>query len=465
MIKHILPLVICLVAMLSATSCASKKYAKRAQKLADAGMYSEAAQMYYQSVAANGKNVEAKVGLKRFGQMFLQDKIANFKAHYNNKATKDAVYAYLDAQNYYNQVRNVGVSLVFPAELGVQYAEVRDRYLLARYNEGMQALKVEDFADAESAFGEILNIDESFKDSRTQYVTARYEPIYRQAAVYYRSGKYRTAYGSYDLIIAETGGYKDAVALRTEALNKATVTIAVIPFFCRHRHFASNAQLLRTKTINELNNLRSPFYKVVTDNFLNSIPLDGANSQVRDILVFIAMNSKYIKANTILTGSIVKMEEVYEPDRSTNRPAYVKRIEETTDPTTGAKKSRTVYDKVTYQEHTAYSSSAISFEYALVDVKSRTVLVTDVINLSGETGAEYATFQGDAKKLIPGYWKDAAKQSAEDVVNDSNDKITEFQNRFTANRQIKTARAITEELIAEAAHQTAMAIERYNPER
>jgi hypothetical protein len=137
------------MATLAIASCASKKFYKQANKFAEAGLYRDAAQMYYQSVAANNKNIEAKLGLQRTGQLVLQEKLASFKTHFDNNATKEAVYAFIDANNYFNQIKNVGITLVFPPENNVYYEEVKEKYLHSRYADGLQTLDVEDFTSAE----------------------------------------------------------------------------------------------------------------------------------------------------------------------------------------------------------------------------------------------------------------------------------------------------------------------------
>ena len=54
--------------VLFASSCASKRYAKKASEFEKAGLYEDAADFYYKSVQKNDKNVEAKLGLRKNGQ-------------------------------------------------------------------------------------------------------------------------------------------------------------------------------------------------------------------------------------------------------------------------------------------------------------------------------------------------------------------------------------------------------------
>ncbi|MFT3738125.1 MAG: hypothetical protein QM786_05165 [Breznakibacter sp.] len=464
MLKH-LPKLLVAIAILSITACASKKYAKQAQKYAEAGLFRDAAQMYYQSVAANPKNIDAKMGLQRTGQLLLQEKLDAFKTHYDNNATKEAVYAFIDAQNYFNQIKNVGVMLLFPSEQNVYFNDVKDKYLQSIYSQGLQTLDAEDFASSEKTFSEILSIDPAYKDSKTHFTTAKYEPLYRKAVEEFETGLYRTAYWGFHHIIGGTGNYKDAIARRAEALDNAIITVAVVPFYQSGYSASGYAQILRTKTINELNQLKSPFYKVVTDEALNSLPADGRKSLPKELLPFLSTYSQSISAHAVLTGRILGINERNEPTKTTEKRGYLKRVEEITDKTTGEKKKVTYYDKVLYHEYYQRNQSSVSFEYTLLDVKTGGILVTDVVTLSNESTVNYASYKGDTKRLIPGYWKQSDKDSPEDVVNDNNDKISALQSLLNATREIKTAQTLTSELFTETSRRVASSIENYNPEK
>ena len=69
--------------------CASKRFGKKAKEFDSAGLYVDAARMYYESVLANGNNIESKLGLQRNGQLVLAEKLELFKTQYNNNAYKN----------------------------------------------------------------------------------------------------------------------------------------------------------------------------------------------------------------------------------------------------------------------------------------------------------------------------------------------------------------------------------------
>ena len=99
----------------------SKSYSKRGDKLDEAGLYAEAAEMYLQAARRNNKNVDAKIGLKKTGQMLLNDKLSDF---FKNVAMGDnraeAVATYLDAKAYVDRVAYTGVTLEIPDQFTAQ---------------------------------------------------------------------------------------------------------------------------------------------------------------------------------------------------------------------------------------------------------------------------------------------------------------------------------------------------------
>ena len=77
-------LLLFLVVILS--SCVSKKLTKQGYELEQAGMITEAAEHYYRALLRKDNNVDAMIGLKRTGQVVLENKLDNFyDAYLNNQ--------------------------------------------------------------------------------------------------------------------------------------------------------------------------------------------------------------------------------------------------------------------------------------------------------------------------------------------------------------------------------------------
>ena len=67
------------VLMIALRGCSgSKSFSKKGEKLDEAGLYAEAADMYLQAAQRNTKNIDAKIGLKKTGQQVLNDELGTF---------------------------------------------------------------------------------------------------------------------------------------------------------------------------------------------------------------------------------------------------------------------------------------------------------------------------------------------------------------------------------------------------
>ncbi len=456
-------LFICVIILAVLSGCASKKYAKKAQKMDQAGMYADAAQLYYQSLAANRNNLDARIGLQRNGQLLLNSKVERFNGYYNANAVKDAVYSWLDVENYYRQVEHVGVILQFPTQQLPRYEDVKNRYLNSRYADGIQAMQIEDFINGEIIFGEIINIEPTFKDSQDQWTTAKYEPMYRQANDYYANGLYRSSWMLFNTIVVQTNGYKDALARREEALAKAQITIAVAPFFYSHQSDANFAQNLRSRTIANINQLSTPFYKVIPDNIITNLPFMGIGGQLAIFAPWIIKQSRSIKAQTVLAVQITRFKEIVGDQKVFPQTGYLKVNEEYTD-ANGIKKTRIRYDKVRYDEVELRNATVVQANYALIDVKTGNMLVSNSADITLEDHVVFAAYPGDVKRLVPGYWKSKDRTYPEDAVYDTNEQVSKLNALLNARRELKPVQNLTNDAMMQVATYISSDIERYNPE-
>lgn len=452
-----------IVASIFFAGCASKRYGKKAKKFDEAGLYVDAAKMYYESVLANGNNIESKLGLQRNGQLVLMEKLELFKTHFNNNADKEAVYAFLDADQYARQVNAVGIKLIFPADNQVYYSEVKERYLEGRYQVAMMSLDQEQFAGAEQVFKEIIDIDAAYKDAKQHWVTAKYEPIYRNGLQFMESQLYRKAFYCFSEVMEGASAYKEVVAKKAEALDLATITIAVAPFVVQNHSINALSQALQSKSIHAINQLKTPFFKVVIDEQVNALKGDWRNSLQAVVTHYIAQNKNQIHAKTVLTCRILRNTESSGELKKTTKPAYAKRDEEYTD-AEGRKQKRVVYDKVVYEDLTQRNEAILSAEFSLVDVATGNVVAADVVTISLDSQVHYATYQGDVKSLVPGYWKARDKVSPEDSVRDYTSDVAALQSLLKSNRNIVSASALMSEAVAKVAAQLAATVEKYNPE-
>ncbi|HKL37960.1 MAG TPA: hypothetical protein VJ876_03635, partial [Bacteroidales bacterium] len=171
--KYLLLIAIVLVTV----SCASKRYAKKAEEFEKAGLYQDAAEYYYKSVSKNDKNVEAKLGLRRNGQKVLEEKLSAFHTAHKNSNHKEAVHAFLKAERYHDRMKGVGVDLPISQKHQNYYEESEKIYLQEQYAGGVDELERDNYDKAFQIFDEIRSIDPSYKDVEQKSTVARYQPL------------------------------------------------------------------------------------------------------------------------------------------------------------------------------------------------------------------------------------------------------------------------------------------------
>jgi len=457
-------ILIILFAVFALNNCTSKRNVNKAIKYDEAGMFQEAAAHYLRSLAAKPTNMDARLGLMRTGNLVLEEKLTSFNSFHRNGQHKEAVYAYQEANKYYNNVASVGVKLDFPEQNKVYYNESKEEYLSYLYQEGLKALNVEAFGTAEPLLAEVLSIDASYKDSREQWITAKYEPLYRNGLGLVETGLHRKAYYTFDKIIKETGSYKESISLKDSSLKAATITIGVLPYYVQENGFSLTASELRAKTINEIHQIRSPFYKLINDPVISNIPYIDRVKEPQIALQMIQQTGAKVSAQAVLYAKIIRFSERTTPLSKTEKPAYLKEATEITN-ASGLKESRTDYIKTTYLEYTRQSKSSLTVEFTLLHLKTGEIMVTDVFTLEDGDNLEYAEFNGNSKNLVPGQWKKKDTKSEEDQIYDDGTNIKKLQDKLAVKKEFREGKELTAHLIQDASQRIAQKIEQYNPER
>jgi hypothetical protein len=438
------------------TSCASKRYVKKAVKFEEAGLYEDAAEYYYQAVLKKDSNVDGKLGLRKTGQMTLDRKLADFTQAYKQADYKKAVYNFLEAEKYYNKVTAVRVELDFPEYHKEYYEEAKGDYLNKKYADGVDKLNREDFAEALIVFEEIKKIDDEYKDAKELYITAKYEPMYRDAAQYLETGLYRTAYYTYKSIISGAGTYKQCVALKDEAQEKGTITVLVSDLSYSGYKMRETAGSVTSNLKGQLSRLDNPFLRIIDPSSLNVNIYENGQMNMQ------AANLAGIKA--VLTGTITDAKAINGRLVKTEKRGYLKTVTKSKDKE-GKEISTVKYSKTSYLEYKQRNRAELDLNYKLVSTEDNSVMLSDALNLSDSDRIHYATFGGDKKKLIPGYWKYKSKKSSEDVKKDNKTDIRKLQNLLKADKSIKSSSALLNGLIGKSVKEVTTKIDKYNPEK
>ncbi|WP_430815386.1 hypothetical protein [Carboxylicivirga sp. RSCT41] len=459
--KQLLPI---LIGLMLLSACASKRNYNKAQKFDEAGLYSDAAALYYKSLKANKNNIDAKLGLQRTGQLVLEDKVEAFKKQYNNGTAKDAVYAYRKAESYYNQLSALGVKLIMSEEQKEYYLEVKDKYLDILYQHGMKALNLEEFKNAETQFAEILSIDKSFKDVQSQWITAKYEPVYRHGNELIQTSQFRSAYTDFNTINSATKGYKNSIELQNMCLEEAKVTVAVLPFSYKYRNYRNYTSTMKNSVVSELSQIKSPFYQLISDEAIKTVPDWTKTKDLSMALKYARQFGSEFEAKTILTARIDKYIKSQGQLRKEEKKGYLKQIVEVTNTETKLKEQKVKYTKVRYYEYSQENSIIMSLSYDLDRIDKDEKAFADNYYGEKKDKIHYAKFDGSYKQLVAGTWKYIDKDSPEDSVYDSEQSNKQLHELFKNKKEIQSIASLESNLLKECAQHVSKNLTNYKPE-
>jgi len=437
--------------------CASKRFAKKGKALEQAGLYVDAADMYYKSAKANKNNVDAKIGLRKNGQLALDKRINTFETEYKSHNVKTAVYTYEDALAYYNKVKSVGVELDIPSSAKQYYQEIKDEYLNTKYSEGISALDREDFTNALSIFQEIYKLNRNYRDVNSKIIIARYEPVYRQAYDALNNGKFRSAYYDFEKVLkGANGNYKEADILKKEAREKAMITIAVLPF---ESSYFNSVQVnnFSNKTIASIKKYNSPFISFKDYNIARA----KTGQYIGNGIDIKAARAAGIKA--VLVGKITRFKEYSSRERVSKKTAYVRheKIVKTKD---GKSHKEKYYTKTVYYEYSRSNSVDFNLEYQLISTETGDVMSADSYEKQLRDAVRYAEYRGSIKDLVPGYWKSIRYDTKKDIVYDDRSSVRKLHRLFRARKTPYSTSQLSNDIQNNVAASIASEVVKYNPE-
>ena len=422
------------------TGCSgSKSFAKKGEKLDEAGLYAEAADMYLQSAQRNPKNVDAKIGLKKTGQQVLNDKLSEFFKQFSMGDTKaEAVDAYLSAQDYADRVQRLGVTLEIPDNYKTDFNQVKGEYLVQLYTEGQDLLGKQDFKAAEAKFSRIAQLEPGYKDASSLQNIAYLEPLYRSGKTHLEAGQYRAAYNDLDKVLAKDGAYKDSKALQNEALTKGQYSIAVLPFSSAGARKEVTARV-QAYAITALTEVNDPFLKVVDRENIDRILQEqrlGLSGVVDEQTAVSA--GKLMGAQAVLMGTVMDYrEEAGQLRRSTKDGFESYRVRQL-NPETNEYVYVTKYKPVKYVEYYQENKVYASFSYKLVSLETGEVLLSKVADKETSDHVYYASYDGNKENLIP----------ARDGIVETNDRARrDLIGLLSAPREMKPMSTLSNDLL------------------
>ncbi|MBM3436902.1 MAG: hypothetical protein FJY07_11880 [Bacteroidetes bacterium] len=442
--------------LLLLSACASKRFTKKAAKFEQAGLVEDAASYYYLAVKKNPANVDAKLGLHKTGQQSLDRKLADFMVLYQQGDYQQSVYKYIIADDFFKKLKAVGVDLSFPDSYKSYYEEAKGDFLNKKYIEGVDKLNREEFTDARVIFEEIKKIDGNYKDVQEKFVIARYEPVYREANRLMDDHLYRQAYYKFGEIITGAKEYKQAAALKDEAREKATITILATDFTYSHGSQKAAASALSAKLKDQLLKLNNPFLRLIDPASVGTNLYENGriNMQTANLAGIIAILSGNVSEATTTEGQLKK----------TTQRGYIKEVTKEKN-AAGEEVEKVKYHKTEYFEYENQNQARLGVSFKLTGTETGVVFASDLFTLANTDKVHYATFSGEKKNLVPGYWKNKNSNSQEDKVRDNWGDVQALKSLMNANQQLKPVSLLTGELVDQSAKRIAEKINTYNPEK
>lgn len=445
-----------LLALFILSSCASQRYSKKAAKFEAAGLYEDAADYYYEAVKKKSGNIDAKLGLRKTGQQTLDKKLKAVKDAYQQSDFEDVVYYYIAAEKYDDKIDRVGVDLTFPEIYHAYYDEAKQDFLNALYSEGLDKLNREEFKAAQQIFQEIIDVERNYKDASEKYTIAKTEPVYRKANTYYENEMYRSAYYAYDKIIRETGNYKQALSLKNDAREKGTISLLVQEFDFAHQSYLQTAEIITSGIKSRLNEINNPFIKIIDE------------ASVRDRLYkngeIDRQAAKLLGIKSILSGKVIYIKKNSGRLTKETKKGYIENYK-----TTVNSEGKTVktpdFKKTEYTQYKQANSAQLQVDFSLVSTESSEIIISDLIKLQKIDEVNYARFDGDKNKLIPGYWKSKSYNSKEDRIKDNYSDKKALKKLLNTDRKPKTVSFIVGELTDESVRKIVDKVDDFNPEK
>jgi hypothetical protein len=455
-LKHILYL----FTLILVSCTGSKKMTKKALAFEEQGMYSEAANYYLNALSRKSTNIDAAMGLKRTGQLVMDDYLADFFKSHSAKQNKSSVYDYLKAVNWKSKVSTYKVSLDIPNYYIDYYNEDLRMYLADIYEQATSYLDKEQFDLGIEMLNEILRLNHTYKDAAELKKYARLEPLYRKANIALENKKFRKAYYLFD----GTLSYKDSRKLKAYVLEEAQYPIAMLPF--ENATSSVNAhKAFESQFLNLFINNKNPFIKIIDRVHIQSILTEqelGLSGLVDAQTA--AQAGDLFGAKALLVGRLVSLGQSLNKAKSVKKKGWESYRQKKYNAGTKEYDYITKYNKVYYYEFQGSSIANVTVEYKLISTETGEILATNLISDKREDKVHYIKFDGNTSNLLSGSWNYKLISNDSDKVNTSYNDRQNIQNLIKANKNLRSIEDLKSVALKNVSSKAVNEINTYNPE-
>ena len=279
------------------------------------------------------------------------------------------------------------------------YKDIKNKLQQAlneRYKEGNYFLMQENFKEAEQAFYDVSQINNSYLDVRNLYKEAYSEPIYRKAVKDLKIDKCRTAYLGLENIINKFNNYKNA-----EELKNAAIICAEYPIIIESYHTPTSKGFettIQNAIIEDILSSKNPFVTIIKGGTTNNSPLFTINSTPQtnnQLSRYVNNNYANSRAKAILTIHINEYKLQENQPRVLNKNGIeVKRVK-------ARDGSDSIVERaITYKEYERRNTLSSNITYSLVEIKTGKILMQKTIHKNDEKEVRYARYNSTNLNLI-----------------------------------------------------------------
>lgn len=399
------------------TSCnSSKSYSKKGIQLKEAGLSEEAAEYFLLALQKNANNVDARIYLKKEGQILLDEKLEVFYKLYTAQDYIGATLKYIEAINYMELV-DPYVKLDLAPYYADYFEESKEVYLEDRYQKASKLIDENKFDAANTYLMEILKVDPTYKDVASLKNYSDVEPIYLDAVSHFEAKRYKKAYDLFTRVIKMSGNYKQADYYKDESLKLGRVTIAVLDIEADNS-LASMSTSLNRFILQAGSSNKNPFL-VYLDRESTQAVISEQKLGLTGLLdeKTVAETGKLLGAKMLVRGKIVDYNHVNTGLVKTTKQGYYETVIRKYDKAKGYYYNEKKYTKTSYDVYSMTRSIECRIELTLISAETGAVVLSQSYPSQESSKLEYAVYSKDSKNLYPGYYKSLSYSSPEDKVN------------------------------------------------
>jgi len=394
--------IVYLLLLFSLWACdATKPFMHQAQIDMQDKNYNEAANNYYNILLLKPGNTEAKQGLKSSAQFVLDGKFEKFSQLVIENKVPDAVKQYQYNQKYYNRVKSVGAEINWPSMYNEVYEDIKDEYIAKIHYNSLELINQKKYEKAEEQFTQLAELDSTYKEVTVVRMSTVLEPLYQRGLRMMKNQNYKEAYFSFEKVLEYDAKYKDSKILKADALDKATITIGLLPMGNQTKLDKEESQLY-SQLLTKIQQITNPFIKVLDksdiENRLKEKQLELASflNPATAIKTAEVIGLKYLLFSSLDNAQL----DNFNPSNET-KVAYEAINENVQKGSNGAYQFVTRFKKVNYMETYQMRRVAYKVNYRLANILTLETETADSVEIEQKDEQTIGKYDGDFQNLYP----------------------------------------------------------------